>query len=142
MPFSSILYGDNVIFPGETEITASLKRMVVPSPHVAFLSGHGERNIYSAGEQEYAAFAENKTFRYSLLNQGFNISTLSLENIQSIPKEIDILVISDIKKSLSPSELTAISNYISIGGNLIIAGESRRQNNMNPILRDHVIRDQ
>ena len=31
--------------------------MVVPSPHVAFLSGHGERNIYSAGEQEYAAFA-------------------------------------------------------------------------------------
>ena len=128
------LFGDNVIFPGETEITASLKRMVVPSPHVAFLSGHGERNIYSAGEQEYAAFAENKTFRYSLLNQGFNISTLSLENIQSIPKEIDILVISDIKKSLSPSELTAISNYISIGGNLIIAGESRRQNNMNPIL--------
>ena len=39
------LYDDNMRFPTETEITAALKRMVVKAPLVAFVTGHGERNI-------------------------------------------------------------------------------------------------
>ena len=67
------LYDDNMRFPMETEITAALKRMVVRPPLVAFLAGHGERNINGAGEREYYAFSQYKTFRSSLINQGFNV---------------------------------------------------------------------
>lgn len=130
------IYDDNMTHPSESEITASLKRMVVKPPMVAFLTGHGERSIYGGGERDYAAFAQNQTFRYSLLNQGFDVTTLSLTENPQILADIDVLVITDLKKPLTPEEKTAVDNYIARGGNLIIAGETRRQNNMNPLIAD------
>lgn len=128
------LYSDNRRFPTENEITAALKRMVMKSPQVAFLTGHGERSIYTGGEGDYSSFAQNKTFRYSLLNQGFDICTLNLKNEPKVPENIDILVISDLRQPLMQEEQKAITDYIDKGGNLIIAGEVHRQENMNPVL--------
>ncbi|MEY8591276.1 Gldg family protein [Butyricimonas hominis] len=128
------IYDDNMRHPSETEITAVLKRMVVKSPMVAFLSGHGERNIDGAGERDYYAFSQYKTFRNSLVNQGFDNMTLSLENLDAIPDNVDILVISDVRTPLSDKEQKIIEDYIAQGGNLLIAGEPRRQQQMNPLL--------
>lgn len=128
------LYDDNMRFPMETEITAALKRMVVRPPLVAFLTGHGERNINGAGEREYYAFSQYKTFRSSLINQGFDVEELSLDSLQDIPNDVDILVISDVRTSLSAQEHAIIERYIAKGGNMLIAGEPRRQAQMNPLL--------
>lgn len=128
------LYDDNYRHPTETEISAALKRMVVKSPVVAFLTGHGERSIYGIGERDYYAFSQYKEFRSSLVNQGFESISLSLDSVNKIPEDIDILVISDLRTALSPREQSIIENYIAEGRNLLIAGEPRRQEQMNPLL--------
>ena len=128
------LYDDNMRIPSETEITAALKRMVVKPPLVAFLTGHGERNVNGAGDRDYYAFSQYKGFRNSLVNQGFNIMTLSLDHSDRIPDDVDVLVISDIRTPLTAREQTIIDNYIAEGRNLLIAGEPRRQEQMNPTL--------
>ena len=53
------LYDDNQKHPSETEISAALKRFVVKSPKVAFLTGHGMRDIHKTGDRDYNRFAES-----------------------------------------------------------------------------------
>lgn len=128
------LFDDNQRDPNESEITAALKRMVVKAPKVAFLKGHGERDIHKGGDRDYAAFAQNLTFRYSLVNQGFDVVTLSLEDQAEVPADLDIIVIADAKEPFSAEEMEKLYRYIDRGGNLIIAGEPRRQEIMNPVV--------
>lgn len=128
------LYEDNMRHPTETEITAAFKRMVVKSPLVGFLAGHGERSINGVGDRDYYAFSQFKDFRNSLVNQGFESTTLTLDNLNKVPDNIDILVISDVRSSFTPKEQAIIEDYIAQGGNLLIAGEPRRQPQMNPLL--------
>lgn len=128
------IYDDNMRHPSETEITAAFKRMVVKSPMVAFLEGHGERSINGAGDRDYYAFSRYKAFRNSLVNQGFDNMTLCLDSLDRIPENVDILVISDVRTPLSEKEQVIIENYIAQGRNLLIAGEPRRQEQMNAII--------
>ena len=101
---------------------------------MAFLTGHGERSIDGIGERDYYAFSQYKDFRNSLVNQGFESISLSLDSVNKVPENIDILVISDVRTALSPKEQEIIENYIAEGRNLLIAGEPRRQEQMNPLL--------
>lgn len=127
-------YEDPQRYPSESEMTAALKRLVVKLPLVAFLAGHGERNIAGHGERDYGAFAYDLTFRYSLQNQGFDVISLSLDELECVPDEVDILVVAELKQPLTPKEQESIEKYIERGGNMIIAAEPRRQTLMNPLL--------
>lgn len=127
------LYNDMQKHPSETEITTALKRFLVPAPKVAFLTGHGERNVNSAGERYYYTFARSIYFRQSLINQGFDATELTIKD-HEIPEDINILVIADMRSPLSPEEMTKLEHYIERGGNLFILGEPNRQEAMNPIL--------
>lgn len=126
------LYNDNEKHPSETEISAALKRFVVKSPKVAFLTGHDMRDIYKTGDRDYNQFAENQYFRHSLGNQGFDVITLSLAE-QEVPEDIDIVVIAEMKTPFNEIENERLSKYITRGGNLFILGDARRQEIMNPI---------
>lgn len=44
------------------------------------------------------------------------------------------LVIADVKTAYSPEEYAVLSRYIDRGGNLLVAGEPRRVEEMNPIV--------
>lgn len=127
------LYNDMMKHPSETEITSALKRFLVPAPKVAFLTGHGERNVNSAGERYYYTFARSIYFRQSLINQGFDATELNVKD-QDIPEDINILVIANMRSSLSPEEMAKLERYIERGGNLFILGEPNRQEAMNPLL--------
>ena len=127
------LYNDMMKHPSETEITSALKRFLVPAPKVAFLTGHGERNVNSAGERYYYTFARSIYFRQSLINQGFDATELNVKD-QYIPEDINSLVIADMRSSLSPEEMAKLERYIERGGNLFILGEPNRQEAMNPLL--------
>ena len=127
------LYNDMMKHLSETEITSALKRFLVPAPKVAFLTGHGERNVNSAGERYYYTFARSIYFRQSLINQGFDATELNVKD-QDIPEDINILVIADMRSSLSPEEMAKLERYIERGGNLFILGEPNRQEAMNPLL--------
>ena len=126
------LYEDNRVHPSEREITTALKTLVDKAPVVAFVAGHGERDCDDFGEKGYGIFATNRTFRYALINQGFQIRKVSLE--QSIPTDVDILVISDMKVPLKPGEYMNYCSFLDRGGNIVILGEPGKQANMNLLL--------
>jgi ABC-2 type transport system permease protein len=128
------VFDDQQIFPGETEVSAAFKRLLLAKlPKIAFLTGDLERNINKIGEREYKAMTTQASFRYALVNQGFDVDTLSLET-QEIPANISTLVIADPKTVLSAATLSKIRQYIDQGGNLLIAGEPGKQSLLNPLL--------
>jgi len=127
------VYDDQIVFPNEGQISGAFKRLVRPPSVVGFLTGHGERDIVKTGDRNYSLYVSDITFRYSLVNNGFDSQTVSLSDPGEIPGEIDILVIADVRESLRENELAAIKRYIEGGGNLLIAGDVGRQAHMNPI---------
>lgn len=127
------VYNDMMRLPSETEITAAFKRLVIDKlPTVGFLTGHGERSSNAEEDRGYNMFAQEKSFRYALINQGFDFENVTLE--KEIPAHIRILLIAEPKKALSPAEMAVLQQYINRGGNMIIAGEPGRQEVMNPIV--------
>ena len=126
------IFDDAMLFPTEAEITAAFKRLVMNLPTVGFLQGHGERDCVKEGDRDYNLFAWAKTYRYALINNGFDIVEVSLD--KALPEKLDILVIADMKTPLSAGEMNRLNAYVERGGNLLIVGEPRRQNIMNPII--------
>ena len=125
------VYNDMMRLPSEAEMTAAFKRLVMKLPVVGFLTGHEERNSNSPKDRGYKTFAQEKTYRYSLINQGFDFKDVTLD--KEIPSEIRTLVIAEMKKALSAVESENLNRYIAGGGNLLIAGEPGRQQYMDQI---------
>ena len=119
-------------FPKESEISAAFKRLVMELPIVGFVKGHGERSCTREGDRDYKHFSQDKPFRYALINQGFDIAEVDLQH--EIPSNITILVIADVRSPFTPKEMNTLNTYIAQGGNLIIAGEPKRQALMNPLI--------
>ena len=126
------IFDDQAVLPGETEITAALKRIAMDLPKVGFLRGHGERDNHKQGDRNYNRFAQDKPFRYSLINQGFDVADVMLD--KEVPGDIDIMVIADMKTGLTDAEKVNMDKYIARGGNLLIAGEARRQQAMDELV--------
>lgn len=128
------LYNDMFVHPMEAEVSAALKRLIMEVPKVACLTGHGERDMNNVGDRDYYAFAKNPTFRYALVNNGFDVIAYRMTEGEEIPEDIRILVIADVKQPLTESELEKIDRYVARGGNLLIAGEPGSQEVMNPLV--------
>ncbi len=133
------LFNDNDAFPYESETSAALKRMTEQLPKIAFLEGNQEPSIDQFGNRSYKPLTNDITFRYSLINQGFDMETISLTD-RDVPGDITALVIADPQTSFEPAVLGRIKKYIADGGNLLIAGESGRQSLINPIIQPMGVR--
>ena len=131
------IFNDMMRQPSETEITAALKRLVMELPKVGFLIGHGERDINQIGERGYN-FAWNKSARYALINQGFDVAEVNLDN--EIPLDINILVIAEIRQKLTDVQKTNLDKYIARGGNLVILSEPKREEYMGELLAKFGVR--
>lgn len=128
------IFDDMTVHPSEAEVTAAFKRLVMELPKVGFVEGHGERQSNSNQDRGYNIVTQEKTFRYSLLNQGFDFANISLAS--EVPADIQILVIAEPRQAYSPIELKNLENYIAKGGNLIIAGEPDVTTQMNEITKE------
>ena len=115
------LYDDQENHPGEREITAAMKRLTGPVPKVGLVTGHGERSRGNIGEDGYYTFADSHSFRYALINQGFDVEDVDLSD--GIPEDISILMLADPKTELPDSEKTLVESYVGKGGNLFIAAK-------------------
>ena len=71
-------------------------------PTVGVVTGHGERNIHQTGDRNYTAFGEDRHFRYALMNQGFDVKEVSLDN--EIPEEINILLLAEMRSPFTPEQ--------------------------------------
>lgn len=129
------VFDDNQEWPGETEVSAAFKRLLqAKMPKIVFLTGHLERSINKLGDREYKVLTNLTTFRNSLLNQGFDVDTLSLES-QDIPTDISALVLADPKVAITTAGMEKLQRYVNNGGNLLVAGEPGKQAILNPFLR-------
>lgn len=129
------VFDDIYTWPSETEVAAALLRLQQATlPKLAFVSSEMERDINKSGERDYKELTNEPSFRYSLLNQGFDMISLSLES-DSIPAGISALVLADPIIGLSPAATEKLQHYIQRGGNLLIAGEPGKQAMMNPLLK-------
>lgn len=129
------LFNDSSRDPKEEEISAALKRLVVESPWVGFLTGHGERSITRNRERDYSSFVNNRWYRYSMLNQGFDAFNITISEDKEISSDINVIVIADLRKPLKDYEIEKLNNFIARGGNMIISGEPGRQDLVNPLLK-------
>ncbi len=125
------IFDDMQVLPSEAEISAAFKRLSMRLPQVGFLTGHGERSSTRPRDRDYNKFAQEKPFRYSLINQGFDFRDIILD--QQVPQDIDILIIADPRIPLSPEEEVYLDHYIERGGNLIIASEPLSRENVKSI---------
>ena len=128
------VFDDVQLWPSETEVAVVLKRLQKAKlPKVAFVTGHLERDINKLSKQDYKMLSNFPTFRYSLMNQGFDSQSVMLDE-EDIPADISVLVVADPRVELSELAKAKLTQYISKGGNLLIAGEPGRQAIMNPLL--------
>ena len=126
-------FADGAFWPGEAETAAALKRLIVTPPKIVFATDGYQRNVEKIGDKDYKQFFNIKTSREALINQGFDIDSISVEN-EELPKGNVTLVIADPKVAFSSTALAKLQQYIAAGGNLLIAGEPGKQTVMNPVL--------
>jgi ABC-2 type transport system permease protein len=124
---------DSYFWPKEAETGAALKRLIVNAPKVVFVIDGYQRSIDKIGDRDYKTLANTKLTRGSMINQGFDVDSVSLENGE-IPAGIAVLVIGDPKVAFSPAAIVKLRKYIDQGGNLMIAGEPGKQSTVNPLL--------
>jgi ABC-2 type transport system permease protein len=120
-------------YPSEMEVAAAFNRLIRKPPKAVFLEGEKERVTGKMGDHEYRLLASEATYRNALINQGFDIDTISLR-AREIPSDITILVIADPQESFDTTVLEKLKKYIDKGGNMLIAGEPGKQNILNPLL--------
>ncbi len=128
------LFDDPGVFPSEAETGAALKRMIIKGPKVAFLKGQLERDQAKLGDKSYGYVSTRITFRYSLVNQGFDVDSVELRD-KDLPDDVNTLVIADPRSDFDAATLMRIKNFIDKGGNLLIAGEPGKQSVLNPLLQ-------
>ncbi len=123
------------VWPAERQVAAVFKKLLYPEkiPHAYFITGHYERSTLKHGEREYGNHTSNKFRSSALVNNGFNVDTISLDN-RDIPGKTNLLVLADPKSVLSDLCQEKIRNYINQGGNMIIMGEPGKQSIVNPVL--------
>lgn len=130
------VFDDLLTWPSETEVAAALLRLQhTTMPRVAFVNSELEREIEKSGDRDYKVLTNTPTFRHSLLNQGFDVMNVSLEN-DSIPSGISALVLADPLIAISGNAMEKLRRYIHDGGNILIAGEPGRQSFLNPLLKE------
>ena len=116
------MYDDLFKAPSEKEISAALKRLVVPAPKIVLATGNMERSVDKTGDKNYKTGFNEISFRYSLINQGFDVSSVDI-NAQNIPEQTGILIIADPKTQLSQGAIDRITKYIDEGKNLMLLAE-------------------
>ncbi len=127
------IFDDRERFPSEREVSAALKRLVMGTlPTVGFVTGHQERNSNDGGDRGYKIFAQERGFRYALINQGFDFLNISLA--EQVPSHVRMLVIAEPRNMFSPIEMEHLEQYVNRGDNLLILGEPGREEFVNPLV--------
>ena len=128
------IFDDMMVWPSEAEVSAAFRRLTAIPPKIGFLTGDYERSIDKVGDDAYNALTNRRPFRYSLINQGFDMATVHLDSTHDVPKNIAALVIADPRSPIGPAATNAIRKYIAAGGNLMILGKPGKQAILNPLL--------
>ncbi len=99
----------------EQELTNAIIRVSKDERRkILFLEDHGE---HSPADPEKAGYSQ---VREALQKQGFEIESLSLLEQGTVPEGTSVLVIAGPQKGILPQEKSALSEYLSKGGKVLL----------------------
>ncbi|MCQ2138796.1 MAG: Gldg family protein [Bacteroidales bacterium] len=125
-------YADNQREPSEAEVTAALSKLTGEPPIIGFARGNGERTLSGTSLQDYSDFTVTTSQRYALVNQGFDIVYVSLD--EAIPESIDMLIVADPSEEFSEQQMENYKSYLSRGGNMMLLTDYGHQKVVKPLL--------
>ncbi len=115
------IFNDMETHPSENEISLAFKALYSPKIHLGFASSCTDRTLTTSQEKGYGLAISEKNNRYAAINQGFDISVINFEKIDSIPQKIDILLVADLLLDKMPKQsLEVLKKYIDKGKNLVL----------------------
>ena len=121
-------------YASEAEVMAALKRFILKAPKVLFITGNNEGKINNNADRDYSILTAMKGNRAALVNQGFDVDTLNLQQ-KPLPANADIVVIANPTITFSDIERERLISYLNSGGNMLIMGEPGREQILNPVLK-------
>lgn len=127
------MYFDQPGYPLEREIMAAVHRVLDGPARVAVMANNEERSIYGDGDADYQTFTTAPNSRGSWINQGASFVEIRDRLDLLHPDSIDVLIIADPFRPYDAVQLTALRDYIALGGNLLLAGEPHKQAILNPL---------
>jgi ABC-2 type transport system permease protein len=119
--------------PGDSEVAASINRLIATPPKIAFLNDELERGPFTYRTRDYKFLTSDLFHRYSLINQGYDFDTVSLKRSEAVPTDIAALVIADPRTPIPPESIAKIKKYVDAGGNLYLSGEPDRTEITKPL---------
>jgi len=84
---------------------------------IAFLTGHGERDLEAAGEEGYS------NLRARLENEGYAVETLNLGAASAVPAGVRVVVLAGAEKELLPNETATLATWLAAGGALLLLAD-------------------
>lgn len=127
------MYNDLQVYPGEKEISTAMTTMLEGVVKIGFLTGHGERDLDRTGDKDYNGYPNSRKDRGSLINNGFDPISLTLD--KPIPTDVTIIVIADMRIPFSADEFKQIEGFIERGGNLVINIDVNQTERMGELLQ-------
>lgn len=127
-------FSDTVSEPTETEIMAAISKLFCDQPVVLFSAGNGERDIMDSESRGFSSFSVARSFRYALMNQGFDVARSSFD--EPIPEEVTMLVVADPSEPFSAAQLDVFRAYLDRGGNLMIHADYANRKVVAPLLAE------
>lgn len=110
---------EQVTYVTEQELSSALFKLLNPELRVAyFISGHGEYDIESLGDESY------NMVKQVLESKNYTVNMLNLITASEIPSDAAVLVLGGPQKTLTQNEVDLLKTYLDNGGSLIILKES------------------
>jgi ABC-type uncharacterized transport system involved in gliding motility auxiliary subunit len=101
--------------PTEQEFTNALIRLMNPGQRsVYFLTGHGERDIQTSGDNSYSRA------RTVLESKNYTVKTLNLLAQQQIPEDALAIIIDQPTQPISSEEMTYLKAFLDKGKSIIV----------------------
>jgi ABC-type uncharacterized transport system involved in gliding motility auxiliary subunit len=102
--------------PTEELLAAAIVQVTQPgSWRVAFLAGHGERDLRDREDRQGYAAA-----RVALMAERYEVTELSLLGDAEVPADAAVLVVASPRRDLLTAELLKLDAYLRGGGNLLV----------------------
>ena len=102
----------------EGSLTAALLKMSRDEvKSVYFLTGHKERDLEDTGEWGY------RTIKQRLEKNNYKVDTINFTINDTVPSDLDVLVLASPQTSLSDQELETVHRYLRDGGKALILSD-------------------
>jgi ABC-type uncharacterized transport system involved in gliding motility auxiliary subunit len=107
-----------VVSASQQDLTSGLVRLMNPGQKIIyFLTGHGERDISTAGNTAYTAA------KTALAAKNYTVQSLNLIATNKIPSDASIIVVAGPTQPITTAEESLLQDYVSKGGALVVMEE-------------------